>query len=124
MIENATALACMMAARPVTAAIMCGRIPSVQASAATRLARQPRDTPAATVYNTPAPGVATTMSVVSRNSGVTSLAALTPEFPPVLDRTVCPRLLSSAVFVVGTAGGLGLLSVERFPELLLGVVFR
>jgi hypothetical protein len=36
-----------------------------------RLARQPREIPAATVYSTPAPGVATTISVVSRNSGVT-----------------------------------------------------
>ena len=71
MTENAIALACMMAARPVTAAIMCGTIPSVQAKAATRLARQPREIPAATVYSTPAPGVATTISVVSRNSGVT-----------------------------------------------------
>jgi hypothetical protein len=71
MMENAIALACMMAARPVTAAIMCGTIPSVQANAATRLARQPREIPAATVYSTPAPGVATTISVVSRNSGVT-----------------------------------------------------
>ena len=71
MIEKATALACMMAARPVTAAIMCGTMPSVQANAATRLACQPRETPAARVYSTPAPGVATTMSVVSRNSGVT-----------------------------------------------------
>jgi hypothetical protein len=34
-------------------------------------ARQPREIPAATVYSTPAPGVATTISVVSRNSGVT-----------------------------------------------------
>ena len=70
MIENATALACMMAARPVTAAIMCGTMPSVQAKAATRLACQPRDTPAAMVYSAPAPGVATTISVVSRNSGL------------------------------------------------------
>jgi hypothetical protein len=42
-----------------------------QANAATRLALQPREIPAATVYSTPAPGVATTISVVSRNSGVT-----------------------------------------------------
>src|SRR6478672_10587330 len=76
MTENATALACMMAAKPVTAAIMCGTIPSVHANAATRLARQPREIPAATVYSTPAPGVATTISVVSRNSGVTVVSPL------------------------------------------------
>jgi hypothetical protein len=49
MIENATALACMIAARPVTAATMCGTMPRVQANAATMLACQPRDTPAASV---------------------------------------------------------------------------
>ena len=32
--------------------------------------KRPRDTPAAMVYRAPAPGVATTISVVSRNSGL------------------------------------------------------
>lgn len=35
-----------------------------------------------------------------------------------------PRLLGSAVFVVGTPGILGLLPLQRFPELAFGVVFR
>src|ERR1700761_3666438 len=106
MIENAITLACMIAARPVTAAITCGTMPSVQANAATRLARQPRDTPAASVYSTPAPGVATTTSVVSRNSGVIS-AALAAELPPALERTVRLRLLVATVLVSGAPSGLG-----------------
>ena len=50
------------------AAAKCGTIPSVQPNAATMLARLPRAKPAAIVYNTPVPGVATMMSDVSRNA--------------------------------------------------------
>src|SRR3977135_1457342 len=124
MMENAIALACMMAASPVTAATMCGRMPSVQANAATRLARHPREIPAATAYSTPAPGVATTISVVSKTSGVTERNAFAAEHPGILERPVPLRLLGSPVFVVGTARCLGLLPLQRLPELAFGVVFR
>src|ERR1700738_1752375 len=114
----------MMAASPVTAAITCGRMPSVQANAATRLARHPAEIPAATVYSTPAPGVATTISVVSRNSGVTGLTALAAELPAMLERPVPLWVLGSPVLVLGTARCLGFLPLQRLPELALGVVFR
>src|SRR5690242_12672941 len=53
------------------AAAMCGTIPSVQPNAATTLARRPRERPADSVYSTPVPGVATTISEVSRNAALT-----------------------------------------------------
>jgi hypothetical protein len=65
------ALVWSSAARPVIAASMCGTMPSVQPSAAIKLALAPRDRPAASVYRTPVPGVTTTISVVARNSGLT-----------------------------------------------------
>jgi hypothetical protein len=42
--------------------------------AAMTLARAPREKPAAIVYRTPVPGVATTMSEVTRNSMLTATA--------------------------------------------------
>lgn len=42
----------------------------------------------------------------------------------MLNGSVCPRLLTSRVFVVGAAGCLGLFPLQRFPELAFGVVFR
>ena len=50
------------------AAAICGTMPTVQPNAATTLARDPREMPAARVYSTPVPGDATTMSDVIRNS--------------------------------------------------------
>src|SRR5258706_12802630 len=47
---------------------MWGTMPSVQPNAATTLARGPRDSPAASVYSTPIPGDATTISEVMRKS--------------------------------------------------------
>jgi hypothetical protein len=43
-------------------------------AAAMTLARAPREKPAAIVYRTPVPGVATTMSEVTRNSMLTATA--------------------------------------------------
>ncbi len=37
---------------------------------------------------------------------------------------MCARLFLATVFVVGAACGLGLLPVERFPELAFGVILR
>src|SRR3954454_4532479 len=53
------------------AAAMCGTMPSVQPKAATTLARDPRESPAARVNSTPVPGETITMSEVMRNSRVT-----------------------------------------------------
>jgi hypothetical protein len=49
---------------------MAGTIPSVQPKAAAMLAREPRVSATARVYNTPVPGEATTISDVSRNEAV------------------------------------------------------
>jgi hypothetical protein len=46
---KASALVCSSAARPKTAAAICGTMPSVQANAAMMLARGPRPSPVATV---------------------------------------------------------------------------
>jgi hypothetical protein len=51
---------------------MCGTIPSVQPNAATTLARDPRDSPAASVNSTPVPGEAMTINDVTRNSRLTA----------------------------------------------------
>src|SRR4051794_1757819 len=58
------------------AAAMCGTIPMVQPNAATTLAREPRDSPAASVNSTPVPGEATTMNEVMRNSRLTGVLRL------------------------------------------------
>ena len=50
------------------AAAMCGTIPSVHPNAATTLARDPRESPAASVNSTPVPGEAMTIREVIRNS--------------------------------------------------------
>src|SRR5579863_4701241 len=70
--SNASPLARSNAAVPVTAAIRCGRIPSVQPIAATTLARAPRDRPAERVISAPVPGIATMSSEVNRNAALTS----------------------------------------------------
>src|SRR5262249_41101561 len=71
MTANATPLACSRAASPVMAASRCGTIPSVQANAASTLARGPRDRPADSVKSAPVPGVATMTSDVTRKVQVT-----------------------------------------------------
>ena len=52
-------------------AAMWGTMPSVHPNAATTLARDPRERPAASVYRTPVPGDTTTTSAVIRNSMLT-----------------------------------------------------
>ena len=49
------------------AAAKWGTMPSVQPNAAATLAFRPRAMPAATVYNTPVPGVAVMTNEVSQN---------------------------------------------------------
>src|SRR5215472_2276911 len=66
--SNATPLARSSAAVPVTAAVRCGTIPSVQPNAATTLALAPRDNPAEMVYRAPVPGVTTMINAVSMNA--------------------------------------------------------
>ena len=50
------------------AAAIWGTMPSVQPKAATMLARDPRERPAAMVKRTPVPGDTTTMREVIRNA--------------------------------------------------------
>jgi hypothetical protein len=50
------------------AAVICGTIPSVQPNAAAMLARDPLVSAAASVYSTPVPGEAITISEVSRKA--------------------------------------------------------
>src|SRR5918995_4116172 len=65
---KASELAYNKAASPVMAATRCGTIPSVQPSAAIKLARRPVEMAAATVYSTPGPGVTTITKVVNKNA--------------------------------------------------------
>ena len=53
------------------AATMCGTMPSVHPKAATTLARDPRESPAASVNRTPVPGEMMTISDVTRKSMLT-----------------------------------------------------
>lgn len=66
--SNATGLAAITAAAPVSASTRCGTIPSVHPSAATSPARVPRPRPAAIVNNAPVPGVAVTTIDAIQNS--------------------------------------------------------
>jgi hypothetical protein len=59
-----------MAASPSIAPSICGTMPSVQPKAAATEARDPWASATASVYSTPVPGEATTISVVSRNESV------------------------------------------------------
>jgi len=45
---------------------MCGTMPSVQPAVATKLARDPRESPAVIVNSAPVPGVATMINVVTK----------------------------------------------------------
>ena len=54
------------------AAAMCGTMPRVHPKAATVLARDPRERPAAIVKSTPVPGETTTINEVTRKSMLTA----------------------------------------------------
>src|SRR5258708_35016372 len=82
------------------AAAMCGTMPIVHPNAATTLARDPRERPAASVNRTPVPGETMTMNEVTRNSTLTinvlssmALAVLALEMAARLDGVVRRRLL-------------------------------
>ena len=95
-VSNATPPARSSAAVPVIAAARCGTMPSVQPAAAIRLARAPRDKPAAIVNSAPVPGVATMTSDVNKKATLISgsppptnrtLQATVPTWPA--DRSAC-----------------------------------
>jgi len=76
--------------------------------------------PSATVYARRQPAVATHDSVVSRKLGCHGLAALRRNSRRVRASRAPSGCLASTIFVVGNVRGLGLLPLQRFPELALG----
>src|SRR5450631_1272271 len=95
------------------AAARCGTIPSVQPTAATTLARLPWASPAAIVYNTPVPGVATMINDVSRN------AVLMPTAPKMSRRV---RRYESTRRLQPARGGVAVVEAAVVTPLLAGPV--